>query len=41
MNNVFGKAKLFREARLLIKEMRDVVVMPDTASYSTFLSIFV
>ncbi|KAI9126935.1 hypothetical protein K1719_002531 [Acacia pycnantha] len=39
--NVFGKAKLFQEARLLLKEMREVGVRPDTVSYSTLLTIYV
>ncbi|KAH0667469.1 hypothetical protein KY285_028675 [Solanum tuberosum] len=41
MINVFGKAKLFREAQLLIKEMRSVGVLPDTVSYSTLLTMYV
>ncbi|KAI3474826.1 hypothetical protein Pfo_030137 [Paulownia fortunei] len=41
MINVFGKAKLFREARSLISEMRMAGVMPDTVSYSTLLTMYV
>ncbi|XP_050879424.1 LOW QUALITY PROTEIN: pentatricopeptide repeat-containing protein At5g39980, chloroplastic [Lathyrus oleraceus] len=38
---VFGKAKLLREARLLLQEMREKGVSPNTASYSTLLAIYV
>jgi pentatricopeptide repeat protein len=40
MINVFGKAKLFREAHLLIKVMWTVGVLPDTVSYSTLLTMY-
>ncbi|CAI8597977.1 unnamed protein product [Vicia faba] len=41
MISVFGKAKLFQEARLLIQEMRDNGVSPNTFSYSTLLALYV
>ncbi|KAK6913203.1 Pentatricopeptide repeat [Dillenia turbinata] len=41
MINVFGKAKLFREVLQLIQETRDSVVLSDTISSLTLLSIYV
>ncbi|PIA28889.1 hypothetical protein AQUCO_06500015v1, partial [Aquilegia coerulea] len=41
MINVFGKAKLFREAKRLLYEMRQVGVVPDSVSYSTLIGTFV